>query len=321
MANDPLSDVLRAVRMKSGVFLDVRMTEPWCMASRVGTNDRAPVLQNPSQVISFHYLMEGAMLAGVEGGTLITIEAGELVMMPRNDPHILASSLGVPCIDGNSLVKPPVAGSLARVVHGGGGKKAIMLSGFLGCEEGFNPLVDALPPMIKINVRESASRRLIEGAMTFAASELERGRVASSGVMSRLSEVLFIEVVRSYAETSGDDVTSWFSGLNDPQISQALSAMHRDIAKTWTAQCLAREAGMSRSAFVQRFTAVMEVSPIRYLTAWRLAIGKRALRETARTIGAIGFDVGYEFEDAFSRAFKREYGISPAKWRVSPAQH
>ncbi len=321
MILDPLSDVLRSVRMKGGVFLDVRLTEPWCIASRVVAEDCSAILQNPSQIISFHYLTKGTMLASIKGGmAAMPVEAGEIIMMPRNDPHILASAPGLPSIDGHLLVQPSTDGGLARVVHGGGGKAADMLCGFLACEEGFNPLVAALPPIIKVNFHKATSRGLIEASMAFAASELARGRVANSGVMSRLSEMLFVEAVRSYAETSGDDVTSWLRGLGDPQIGQALSAMHRDIANAWTAEGLAKEAGMSRSAFVQRFTAVMNVAPIRYLTAWRLAIGKRVLGETAKTIGNIGFEVGYESEDAFSRAFKREYGVSPAKWRAGTTQ-
>lgn len=315
MTTDPLSDVLRAVRMQGAVFVDVRVTAPWCIASELGPGDCALHLLNPTQIVSFHMVTAGRLQVSIDGEPPMQVESGEIIMLPRNDYHVLWNGKPVTPVRGGALVEPSPEGGLARIRHGGGGEETRIICGYLACEDGFNPLIESLPPMIKLDVRAAASRGLFEASMEFAANELVEGRVAGSGVMSRLAELLFVEAVRNYAVASGENAVSWLKGVCDPQIGPALSAMHRDIATDWTVEGLARLAAMSRSAFVQKFTAVMGVAPIRYLTAWRLAISRRALRETAKTIGNVSFEVGYESESAFSRAFKREYGQSPAQWR------
>jgi AraC-like DNA-binding protein len=312
---DPLSDVLRSVRLKGGVFLDVRFTEPWCVYSQVIAEDCRPILENPSQMISYHFMTEGSMLASVDGSPPIVVEAGEIVLLPRNDKHMLASAPGLRPLEGRDLVQPSPDGGLARIFHGGGGRPARIVCGFLGCEEGFNPLIATLPRIIKINIRTGASRGMIEASLDFAVNELAQGRVAGSGILARLSELLFVEAVRNYAETRAGTGTGWLKGLSDPQIGQALAAIHRDIAKPWKAEDLAKQAAMSRSAFMSRFTQLVGASPIRYLTTWRLNTAKLKLSETSKAVARIAYEVGYESEDSFSRAFKREFGASPARWR------
>jgi len=149
----------------------------------------------------------------------------------------------------------------------------------------------------------------------FAASELTEGRFASSSVMSRLSELLFVEAVRQYSATPGDQDAGWLKGLEDPRVGRALALIHRSISCAWSAESLAKEVSMSRSAFVQRFTKLMGMPPIRYLTLWRLQTAKLHLRETQKTIAQLAHSIGYESEQAFSRAFKREFGLPPARWR------
>jgi transcriptional regulator GlxA family with amidase domain len=133
--------------------------------------------------------------------------------------------------------------------------------------------------------------------------------------MSRLSEVLLVEAVRQYAAAMGHTETGWLRGLGDPRIGRALGLMHRDIARDWTAEALARAAGLSRSAFVERFSELIGMPPIRYLAFWRLQSARLQLRETRRPLAQIAHAVGYGSEEAFSRAFKREFGVSPARWR------
>jgi AraC-like DNA-binding protein len=319
MANDPLSDVLRAVRMKGGVFLDIVMTAPWCVYSHVVAGDCAPLLRAPTQIIGYHYVTEGSMFIMAGEGAALEVKAGEIVLLPRNDPHIAASAKGLTPVDPTSFIQYNAEGGLGRIVLGGGGKPTKLVCGFLGTEDGFNPLIDALPTLIKLDVNGNQAQGLIDSSMKFAIDRLSEGQVADSGVISRLSELLFVEAVRNYAATAPREAVNWLKGIADPQIGRAIAIMHRDIAKPWKAEELASEAAMSRSAFIAKFGELIGVSPIRYLTTWRLAIGRRALRETPKTVAGIAFEVGYESEDAFSRAFKREYGVSPAKWRAREA--
>jgi AraC-like DNA-binding protein len=138
--------------------------------------------------------------------------------------------------------------------------------------------------------------------------------------MSRLSELLFVEAVRNYAATLADGEAGWLKGLREPHVGRALALIHQNLATAWTAKSLAREVALSRSAFMDRFASLVGVPPIRYLTTWRLQTAKLNLRESSKTIRQLAHAVGYASEEAFSRAFKREFGVSPAYWRDGKAE-
>lgn len=313
---DPLSDALRSVRLIGGLFLDVRLTQPWAVISQITPDDCRDILAKPAQIISYHVALEGRFLLSIEGEPTMTVEAGEIVLMPRNDVHTLASEPGVAPVFGNTLIQPSPNGGLARIAHGGPGPLTHMVCGFLGSEDPANPLLASLPRALKLPLKRGTERDWIEASVRFAASELAAGRLASSGVMSRLSEVLLVEAVRNYAASHGDRAEGWLRGLCDPQIGRALALLHGDIRASWSAETLARAVALSRSAFVDRFTTLVGIPPIRYLTEWRMKAATLQLRETAKSIGQIAFAVGYDSEEAFSRAFKRELGVPPSAWRA-----
>lgn len=312
---DPLSDTLRSVRLTGGVFLDVRMNAPWAVLSSLTTEDCKPILTDPKQVICYHVVLEGECLISVDCEPVRTLHAGEIVLLPRNDLHVLSSEPGLEPVDAHSLVRPSADGGLARVDYGGSGVLTHMVCGFLGSAAAYNPLLSSLPKMLTLDLRQGTARDWIEASVRFAASELAEGRLASSSVMSRLSEVLLVEAVRQYAAERGGDVEGWLRGLSDPHIGRALALMHADLTRPWSAEGLAREVAMSRSAFVERFSVLVGVPPIRYLTAWRLEAAKLHLRESKLAVAQIAPLVGYESEEAFSRAFKREFGQPPRHWR------
>jgi len=312
---DALSDVLRSIRLKGGVFLDARFTAPWAVNSRVTAEDCKPILAKPAQMIAYHFLIEGRMLVSVDGEPAVEAGSGEVVLLPRNDTHTLASEHGIAPVEGHHLIQPAPDGGLARVNYGGGGEPVRIVCGFLGCEDIYNPLIASLPRLLTIDMHEATSRAFIETSMRFAVAELIEGRLAESTVLSRLSELLLIEAVRRYAGRSGEQRKGWLKGLKDPNIGRALALLHQNIAESWTAGALAKEVGMSRSAFASRFTTLVGVPPIRYLTAWRMETAKIQLGETTKSIAQIAYTIGYESEEAFSRAFKREVGVSPAAWR------
>lgn len=311
---DPLSELLHSVRLTGAVFLAADFTAPWCVSGSLEPEDCAPFLRQPAQLVGYHVVIQGEMLVTVEGAESVKVAAGEIVLFPRNDAHVLASAPGIKPVNARDLIQPGRDGGLARIGHGGGGAAARIICGFLAREDTFNPLLSTLPRILKIDVRHGASREWIEASVRFAANELVEGRLASSGVMSRLSESLLTEAVRQYS--SGISDAGWLKGLKDPQIGRALALIHHRLAKAWSAESLAREVALSRSAFVERFTVLVGMPPIRYLTAVRLQTAKLGLRERGTTIARLAHSVGYESGEAFSRAFKREYGLSPAQWRA-----
>jgi AraC-like DNA-binding protein len=312
---DPLSDVLRSVRLQGGLFLDARFTAPWCVTAQITPQSCAPFLPGLMQVIGYHVVLEGSMLFAVDGEPPIELRAGEIVLLPRNDVHTMASDKGVAPVSGADLVQQSPEGNLLKIRHGGGHEPTSIICGFLGTQDSFNPLLDSLPRILRLDIRTAASRDWVESSVRFAAAELARGRLASSDVMSRLSEVLLVEALREYIATLGDLDHGWLKGLSDPNIGRALAMIHGDIAAPWSVDNLAREVGLSRSAFVERFGQFVGMPPIRYLTMWRLEIAKRHLRESHLGIPQIAATVGYESEEGFRRAFKREFEIWPAEWR------
>jgi AraC-like DNA-binding protein len=312
---DPLSDVLRSFRLSGGIFLDAHFTAPWCVVSRLSVEDCGAFLTGPSLLIAYHFVVDGRFLLTVEGEPTIEVSAGEVVLLPRNDVHILASGARLAPMNAYDLIQPSESGGLAQISHGGGGEATHLVCGFLSSEDLYNPLIAALPRMLKLDVRQGTWRDWVDASVKFAAGELTQGRFASSGITSRLSELLFVEAVRQYLASPGDRDVGWLRGLEDPRVGRALALMHRGIGTSWSAEALASEVSMSRSAFVQRFTTLMGMPPIRYLTLWRLQTAKLHLRETQKTIAQLAYSVGYESEEAFSRAFKREFGLPPARWR------
>jgi AraC-like DNA-binding protein len=318
-AMDPLSDVLRSVRLTGGVFLDARFTAPWSVSGNMSAEDCRAFLASPAhapaQIIAYHVVIAGKLLAAVEGEPAMEVSAGEIVLIPRNDVNCLSSAVGLEPRKARDLVRAPEGGGLPWIRHGGGGEATHIVCGFLAGDDAANPLIATLPRLLKVDIREATSRDWIEASIRFAAGELTRGRVADPGVMSRLAELLFVEAVRRYAETLPDDSAGWLRGLKDPQIGRALALIHQDIGASWSAESLAREVALSRSAFMDRFTGLVGMPPIRYLTVWRLQTARLRLRETSLSIGQLAHAVGYASEEAFSRAFRREFGVSPGRWR------
>lgn len=312
---DPFTDVLRSVRLTGGVFLDGRFTAPWSVDAKLTPNDCKPFLDDPVELIAFHVIVAGRVQVGLEGTPLIEAHAGEIVLLPRNDAHTLGSDSGLKAINADDLIQPTADGGLARIRHGGGGEATHIVCGFLGSAEKANPLIATLPPVLKIDIRAAASRDWVEASVRFAARELVEGRLATSDTMSRLSELLFVEAVRSYAHELGADAKGWLKGLSDPHIGRALALLHQDLQRSWTADDLATEVGLSRSAFNARFSMLTGMPPMRYLQFFRLQTARERLKNGRDSIAKIAHDIGYDSEQAFNRAFRREFGIPPARWR------
>lgn len=312
---DPLSDVLRSVRLTGGLFLAAHFTAPWCVGVKVGPYDCIPFFGKSAQLIDYHVVIEGNLLLALPGEQPVNVRAGEIIMFPSNSPHTLASGTGIAPVDANELIQPGPGGELPRISHGGGGTSTRIFCGFLASQDLYNPLIASLPRMLKIGIREGTEREWIESSLRYAAGKLAEGTLATSSIMTRLSETLLIEAVRQYLAVPTARRSGWLNGLTDPRIGRSLALIHQDISAPWSADALAREVAMSRSAFVERFTALVGLPPIRYLTLHRLQTAKLNLCETGVSIAQLAYSVGYQSEEAFSRAFKREFGTPPGAWR------
>ena len=319
---DALSDVLRVAHLTGGVFLRAEFFAPRCISSRLTPEHCSPVLGPASHMMIFHYVAEGEVHIQIEGEQdEDLIEAGEVVLLPRNDMHLMGSDLRLPAVPGKEVIRPPRDGGLFSIHHGGTGSCTRMVCGFLGCAstEG-NPVISSLPPLLRVKLEQGGAAEWIRSTFQYAAEEVSAARPGSETVLAKVSELLFVEAVRRYAEELPDGRTGWFSGLRDPHVARALALLHRDITRRWTVDDLGREVGMSRSALADRFIRLIGVPPMHYLAAWRMQVATGKLRDTSDSLAQVAETVGYDSEAAFSRAFKKAFGTAPATWRRSNRQ-
>ena len=321
---DALSDVLRAANLTGGVFLHAEFFAPWCVATKVSPDHCTPALGAAPHLIPYHYVVEGRLQlrvdsdadGGGDGAPALALEAGEVVVVPRNDLHFMGSDLTLPPVPGRDIIRLPARGQLWSMRHGGGGERTRVVCGFLGCDgPETNPVLASLPPIVKLTLREGAAAEWIRSTLRYAAEEVAAGRPGSETVLEKVSELLFVETVRRHTEQLPEDEVGWLAGLRDPYVARTLALIHGDVARAWTVDELGREAGLSRSALADRFIRLLGVPPIHYLARWRMQVARQKLRNTAASLAQVADMVGYESEAAFSRAFKKAIGVSPGAWR------
>ncbi|MEW8562524.1 MAG: AraC family transcriptional regulator [Candidatus Thiodiazotropha sp.] len=312
---DALSEAISTVRLTSSAFLDARFGAPWCIQSQITPDDCAPFGPMPSQIIAYHYVASGRLFLELDDEEAIAVGPGEVVLMPRNDRHTLASAPGLKPAVIDHLIQPTDGVKPAVLQIGGSGEQTHIICGFMGCEIPDTPLLAALPRVLQIKTIDGTDGAWLGGSFQRAAEEFATGGIGSSTVLGKLAEMLFVEAIRRYLATLPHEQTGWLAGLRDPKIGKALAMLHAQPGHAWSADEVARAVDMSRSAFAERFTGFVGMPPMRYLSHWRLQLAAVRLRESPRAIAQIAYEVGYESEAAFSRAFKQAFGITPGKWR------
>ena len=312
-----LSDVLKSARLSGGVFLNAEFTAPWCLTTKVTRELCAPFpgMAN-AHLIPYHYVVEGELEASLEGHEPLQLRAGDTILFPRNDAHLIGSDVNLPPAYGRDFMQRPKHGTVFIIRYGGGGAVTRMVCGYLGCNGAYAaPIVGSLPAVMRFKVGEAGTAEWLRSTFQFAAHEVVSGRPGSETVLAKLGELLFIEAVRHYVEALPEEQTGWLAGLRDPAIARALTLMHGDISRAWSVEELGRQAGLSRSGLAERFTRLIGMSPMHYLGHWRMQVAAQELTETPASLAQIAERVGYESEAAFSRAFKKAYGQAPATWR------
>jgi AraC family transcriptional regulator, alkane utilization regulator len=278
---DTLSDVLKTVRLDGAVYLNAEFTAPWCARTRFGLMTAAGLPGADGPAVFFHFMLEGRCKVRLEaGGDTLEAGPGDLILLPHDDTHVLGSDLQLAPLDSTNLVALPPAGEMFELRHGGG------------------PGAAWIADLMRVGVRETASAH--PGGAT---------------LLTRMSELLFVESMRRYAASLPEGRSGWLAGLKDPHVGRALALLHAEPARAWTVDDLAREVALSRSALGERFGELIGEPPMQYLTRWRLGLAAQALRTGAEPVARIAERIGYDSEAAFNRAFKREFGAPPAKWR------
>ena len=325
MNHDPLSDVLRSVRLRGAVFWYVSCRGEWVAESPATRDIGDVVMPGAEHVLGYHLIVKGSTWAAADGVPPVRVEQGEIVVFPRGDAHVLASAPGLrapPALDGYRMLasrsdpRPMPLAYYGSEVQPGAGLPpveagTVVVCGFVGCDlRPFNPLIEALPRLLHLPAGDWVAPVLHQ-----AVSESRQSRPGSAAVLERVSEMVFVDAARRYLEALPADATGWLGALRDRHVGKAIGLLHERPAEPWTIEELGRQVGLSRSALHERFVELVGQPPMQYLTNWRMQRGAGLLREGRATVATIAQEVGYDSEAAFARAFKRLVGQPPAAWR------
>jgi AraC-like DNA-binding protein len=316
---DTLSGVLKSVSLEGAVYLNAEFTAPWCILGKYGLDSVKERLAGAEHVMYFHFLAEGACKVRLaEGGEVLDVTTGDLVLFPQDDKHLMGSDLRITPTDSGTLARADGASDADYIEmrHGGGGAVTRLVCGYLACSRSMlRPLLEALPRVLRIPIGDGEASVLLRDLLRLGVRESLRVRPGAQSTLAKLAELMFVEALRRYVENLPPGGSGWLAGVRDAHIGRALAMMHAEPRRAWTVDELAREVALSRSALAERFAALVGEPPMRYLMRWRLALAARTLRAGGDAITRVAERSGYESEAAFTRAFRREFGMPPAAWR------
>lgn len=324
MSTDALSDVLSAVQLSGSVFFDVTAKSPWVAEAPPAAQIADEVTPGAQHVIEYHVVARGACWITLVGNGLfepVRLGEGDIAAVPHGDAHVVSSAPGMRAEpDLKAHRRPDDANALPFSIRTGGDgpSDTHIICGFFSCDaRPFNPLLESLPRFMRFsrNMASGSPPSLLDQFIQFATAETGNKRAGSQSVLNRLSELMFVEVVRLHMDQLGNSNTGWLAGLRDPLVGRALTLLHGRPGHTWTLEELASKAATSRSALADRFTQIVGCPPMQYLTQWRMQLAAKRLADPNVKVATVAHEVGYESEAAFSRAFKKFVGRSPGQWR------
>lgn len=313
---DAYSAILGTLKLKGALFFSADFTAPWFIEAPASPQ-LAQVLQlGPVHVVSFHLLTDGQATVRMHAGETTGLVAGDIVVFPHGDAHHMLSVDGACQVQDAAVLRKVQAHDLSPLRLGGGGARTRFVCGYMACDPFFcRTILDGLPAVLRVNVRSEPAGLWLEQTILHLLEEVSSQAAGTEAVLAKLAEALFTDTLRRHAASLPESHTGWLAAVRDPYVAKALALLHRDTVRPWSIAALAQEVGLSRTVLVERFTRLLGIPPITYLTRWRLQLAGRALASTSRRTCEIAEDVGYESEAAFNRAFKREMGLPPARFR------
>ncbi|MEM7128458.1 MAG: AraC family transcriptional regulator [Chloroflexota bacterium] len=302
---DVLTDILGSLRFKGSLYFRTELTSPWSIL----------VPAKPG-VARFHIVIRGQGWLRVEEQTdSLPIANGDLAVVPHGAAHTILDEPATPARPLDEVLSEVNYTGIGPLIYGGGGPGSCLVCGEFGfADNALHPLLANLPPLLHIPGNESYNTTWLDNALGFIAHEAASEKAGSLAIVNRLSEIIFIQVIRAFADASHAQIP-FLAALSDPQISQALSEIHANPASHLTVEGLGRSVGMSRSAFSNRFSELVSMTPHQYITFVRLQHAAHLLSTTDDSLMTITDAVGYQSEAAFSTAFKRHFGIRPGEYR------
>lgn len=313
---DAFSQILSGVQLKGAVFFRAEFSAPWGLSTSDAKTMAATAGVGAEHLVLYHLVIEGKAFIEMIDGQRTELSPGDIVVFPHGDPHHMGSGAGERPFPDYGISAKIKARDLSPLQAGGGGDISRFVCGYMSCDPHLcRPILQGLPPVFKVNVRTDPSGRWLENSILHLVEEAASGRIGSDAMLAKLSEALFVDTLRRFVASLPEQQPGWLTGVRDPIVGKSLALLHSRFAYPWTIESLADEVGISRSALVQRFRRYLTEPPMAYLTRWRLQLAARSLERTARGVAEIAAEVGYESEAAFNRAFKREFGLPPGRYR------
>ena len=332
---DILSDVLRTVRLKGSIYFTADFYHPWAFSSPQGEELMSYSNLKAECITLFHIVAEGSCWFQPRDGEPFLAEKGSIVIFPHGCEHTMSSQMGIDPISVGKLFAKRGIDKLTSLEYGGNGAPTHFICGYLLCDQKFNPLIGALPDVLVVrpnewdgNLKSDESGSLdsldsiqissdswLDKTIEQLAHEVQEGNMGSATIRTRLTELMYVEVLRRLMKSLPAESKGWLAAIRDPEVGRALRIIHDNPGQKWSVEELAREVGVSRSAFAQRFTDLIGESPMRYLTSWRIQLAKNLLLQPELSTAMVAEKVGYDSDIAFSRAFKRHVGSPPARWK------
>ena len=302
--NDALGDILNSVRMRGSIFSRASLAAPWGVESG----------EMPTGI--FHAVVSGHAYARLEaGGEPILLERGDVVVAPFGDNHLLTAEPGTATRPIGELTTVDDSG-MGHLVVAGAGPHTSLICGTVAFDPGgAHSMFSMLPRIIHVRDTDGSMSPVVESLVALIAAEVDGSKPGSDMIVSRLTEVLIIQVLREYIRTLPAGEVGWLGALRDPEISAALGLIHGRPAHGWSVQELAAAVGLSRSAFFNRFKRLVGETPAQYLRQWRIHLATRMLRDDGASVTATARRVGYATDAAFSNAFVRVMGVRPGAYR------
>jgi AraC-like DNA-binding protein len=320
LSSTVLSAALGRLRLEGAVFLRAEYREPWAYESLTGPETAKVLRPDAERVILFHVVANGTCWVSVGDGDKHWARRGDVIVLPYGDQHRMGGLHDAASVPISTFMQMPPWPRMPVLRHGADGELTDVVCGYLHSQDPlFDPGLRVFPPVFVVRPPEGPAAEWVRANVAYALDQADLPPGDDVSVMARLPELLLVEVLRLHLASAPAADHGWLAALHDPVLRSAMSLLHADPGRRWTVPLLARHAAVSRSVLDARFREVLGRSPIRYLTEWRMHLAEDLLATTDLGVGAVARRVGYDAEEAFSRAFKRVHGDAPSVWRSAHA--
>ena len=316
---DPITDIFKTMHVAAVVHSRLEATAPWGLMRSASELEGKAVNSDgktisPLQLAHFGMVSRGNCWLTVEGTRdPMPLTGGDCFLLA---PGISYSLRDTPRTRTKSFCEVAPKERTNVIRYGGGGTPTTIISGFLSFEAlSLKPITQLLPSLILIKA-DQARTFAVHTTLQLLAGEMAEQAPGSEVVANRLAEVLFIQAIRAHIASGAESRKhGWLRAIFDPQIGAALTSIHNDVNNPWTVELLAEAAGMSRSAFAERFKGLLGQTPLEYVTEWRMQKAVQFLQQRDKKLLDVAQSIGYESDAAFSKAFKRVVGLTPGEYR------